>query len=186
MSATPPRDGLTQALGVMEILDPREVKLVCSLTLRERIWASNVLIAQRWLSIVATSIWMLAGISLIVLYLYKGIPITPAVLLAALSGILFMPLLTVISAVSVHFNKVSREPFTYTFDSTGIHVSAVTYEYTHKWAAISHVKLLGGFLMFFFSPGRAHCMPLHAVNAAGVFRPLVNLAKEHGVSVVGI
>ena len=165
--------------------DPHEVKLVCSLTLWERIWASTVLISQRWLSIFVTGIWILAGISLIILYVYKGIPLTPEVLLAALACILFMPLMTVITVLSVHFNKVSREPFTYTFNSIGINVSAVTYDYTHKWAAISHVKLLGGFLMFFFSPGRAHCIPLHAVDAAGAFGNLVNLAKEHGVSMAG-
>ena len=179
------RRGLTPALGAMKIPDPHEVKLVYSLTLWERMWASIVLISQRWLSIFVTSIWVFAGISLVILYLYKSIPLTPAVLLSALACILFMPLMTVISVLSVHFNKVSREPFTYSFNETGIHVSAVTYDYTHKWAAISHVKLLGGFLMFFFSPGRAHCIPLHAVRDAGVFETLVNLANAHGVSVAG-
>ena len=169
----------------MEATLPTEIKLACSLTFWERIRASLFLIGQRRLSILLTAIWVTAGASLVGLYLYRGLPLTPSVWLPALACILFMPLMVTIGAVSAHFNKRFREPFIYTFNERGVHVSAVTYEYTHKWAAISHVKPLGGFLMFFFSPGCAHCMPLHAVNAARAFEPLVNLAREHGVSANG-
>jgi hypothetical protein len=169
----------------MERSPQDEIRLTCSLTLWERMRASAVLISQRWLSIFFASIWVAAGISLIGLYWSKGLPLTPMLWFAALACFLFTPLMIVIGATSAHFNKRLREPFTYTFNDTGIHVSAVTYEYTHKWAAISRVKRLGGFLMFFFSPGCAHCMPLHAVNAAQALKPLVGLARKHGVPADG-
>ncbi|HEY5852364.1 MAG TPA: YcxB family protein [Lysobacter sp.] len=165
----------------MEASTPRAIELVCTLTLIERVRASVLLIWQRWLSVAFAAVWVIAGVSLIVLYWHKEVPITPAIWMVAVACALFAPSMAIIGAISAHFNKRNRERFTYTFNDIGIHVSADSYEYTHKWVAISRVKRLGGFLMIFFSPGCAHCMPLHAVHAAEAFEPLLKLAAEHGV-----
>lgn len=82
-------------------------------------------------------------------------------------------------------NKAAREPFTYRFDDDGIHVSAVTHAYTHRWNAITHVRPLAGFLMFFFGRGRAHCFRQDDVTAAGIRAPLLELARHHGVRIEG-
>jgi hypothetical protein len=101
--------------------------------------------------------------------------------------VLFYPLMIVVGTTVNYFSyKYMREPFTYLFDDSGIHVSSALCDYTHRWCAISRVKKSGGFLMFFFLPGGAHCIPIRVIESAGVFGPLVALAKEHGVNVDGV
>lgn len=167
----------------MDPSSPSELTLAYSLTLWERIRASAWLVTQRWLTAVFAGIWVVAGASLVGLYLFKGVPLTPTVWLAALACILFMPLMLVITALLLHFNKRAREPFTYRFDDNGVHVSAVSYEYTHKWAAISHAKRLGGFLMLFFAPGCAHCLPLRVAGTPEIYKHLLELTKKHEVKI---
>jgi hypothetical protein len=169
----------------MQIASHSEVTLTCSLTIWDRIRANLLLMSRRGLTIVFATVWVAIGIGLIILYLYKGLPLTAYVWTVSIGCILFAPVMVVIDAVRTHLNMRSREPFTYTFNDTGIHISAVTYEYTHRWTAISRVRVLGGFLMFFFSPGCAHCMPMRDVIAAGALEPLLKLAETNGVSVAG-
>ncbi|PPJ44399.1 hypothetical protein C0075_26885, partial [Rhizobium sp. KAs_5_22] len=77
---------------------------------------------------------------------------TGEIWLAALLAMLFVPMMVLLNTAFAYFgHRQSREPFVYLFDADGVHVSATTYEYTHKWPAIFKVKRSAGFLMFFFS-----------------------------------
>lgn len=164
----------------------QEITISFPFSLWDRIRAALLLIPQRKLSTVFALIWPLIGLSLLTFTLIKGRPLEPDVWVLVVVCLLFTPLVVLVTAVATHFtNKQLREPFTYSFNSGGIHVSAASYELMHRWSAISRVKQLGGFLMFFFSPGCAHCIPLRVVNSAGILQPLLTLARDNGASVDG-
>ncbi|MBD9477979.1 hypothetical protein [Pseudoxanthomonas sp. PXM02] len=161
---------------------PNEIRLALNLTLGERIRANLLLMLRHWPSVIGTLVFIAMGVTVIVLYLASGKPLRPMTVAIALFAFCFTPIMAVLNALTVHFNKRAREPFTYTFNTEGIHVDAVTQAYTHRWAAISRVKTLGGFLMFFFAPGAAHCLSLKRLDAAQR-SALVLMAREHGVAV---
>lgn len=119
------------------------------------------------------------------LLLRPGMRLIDQVLIAA--GFFLLAPLAVTVGVLIGYatNKAAREPFTYTFDDAGIHVSALTHAYTHRWNAITRVRPLAGFLMFFFGRGRAHCFRQDDVMAAGIREPLLELARRHGVRIEG-
>lgn len=165
-------------------LPAQEITLSFPFSLLDRIRASFAVIPQRKSGIAAAAIFPLLGLTFLVLTLVKGRALDAGGYSLVGLSLLFYPAVVVTTATITHFcNRHMREPFTYTFNESGIHVSAVSYEYTHRWSAISHVKQFAGFLMFFFSPGCAHCIPLKAVQSAGVFEPLVTLAKAQGANV---
>ena len=152
----------------------------------DRVRANLLLITQRKLSIALALIWPLIGLSFLSFMLIKGRPLNSETWIVIIGCLFFFPFIVAIGAAANHLlNKHAREEFTYLFNSTGIHVSAASYELTHRWSTISRVKQLAGFVMFFFSPGCAHCVPLRAVRAAGVLGPLLRLAKENGAVVDG-
>ncbi|HLM52371.1 MAG TPA: YcxB family protein [Pseudoxanthomonas sp.] len=160
----------------------KEIKLSFPFTLWDRIRSGFLLMLQRKRTILFAAALPLFGLFLM-LVLVTGEGIGPKDWLAIVLCLLFYPIVLVVGATAVHFGKHAREPFTYSFNDSGIHVSAASYEFTHRWSAISRVKQSGGFLMFFFSPGGAHCIPLKAVRSAGALEPLITMAKAHGARV---
>lgn len=150
----------------------------------DRARATLTLIVERPVNLALTLIWPLIGMGLAVFALDKGVPFTGWVWLGIVLALLFMPIMVLFGTAMTHFfNRQAREPFTYTFDADGIHVSAVTYEYTHKWPAIFKVKRKFGFLLFFFSPGMAHCLPLRDIPDPALQAALVSMAAAHGADV---
>jgi hypothetical protein len=160
---------------------PHEIRLASTLTLGERIRA-NLLMLRHWPSMICTLIFVVLGIAVIGMHFYGGRPLRPATVVIVLFAFGFAPIMAVLNALAVHYNKRFRGPFIYTFSAEGIHAESVTYAYTHRWAAISRVKTLGGFLMFFFAPGAAHCLPLKRLQPAEKAE-LIRMAREHGVAV---
>ena len=149
-------------------------------SLWDRIRAALILIPERPANIVIHSIIPLIGIAFFVFILIKG-RLSAEVFLVLAVCLLITPLFTVLAiSISYMFNPILRERFTYSFDDSGIHVHAGTYDYTHKWHAISRVKQSGGFMLFFFGPGVAHCLPLSAIQRANAVEPLLALARKHG------
>ncbi|MCH6484307.1 hypothetical protein MMG85_12150 [Pseudoxanthomonas sp. LH2527] len=153
-----------------------------TLTLRERIRANLLLMLRHWTGLIGTLVFAAMGITVIGLYFQSEEPLRPTTILVSLFAFGFTPIMATLSALAVHYNRRSREPYTYTFNAEGIHVEGVTYAYTHRWAAIFRVKTLGGFLMFFFSPGAAHCLPLKRLDPTTA-SALIRMAREHGVAV---
>ena len=101
-------------------------------------------------------------------------------------GIAFVVLpLCQILAVSMGYalNPVAREPFRYVIDEQGIHVFAKSIDYTHHWSVVSRVVRRAGFLMLFFRPGCAHCLPRPALDASGQLPELLAFLEARGLKV---
>jgi len=161
-----------------------EINLSFPFTLLNRIHAAFALIPQRKLNIVIHAIIPIIGLSTLAMVLYQGHPVSTEVVLIVFACFMFTPSFVVLGvAITYYLNKAAREPFTYKFDAGGVHISTATYEFTHKWSAISQVKRFGGFLMFFFSPGQAHCIPIGVVQRSGELEQLLQLAQENDVEV---
>lgn len=162
------------------------IKIAFPFTLWDRMRASFVLTPQRRLGIILVAIWPVIGLSFLAFMLTTGRPLNFSAWTVVAGSLLFYPAMVVLGTTAAHYgNRHMREPFTYSFDDSGIHVSARSYEYTHRWSTISRVRKSGGFLMFFFSPGCAHCIPLRAVESTETLGALVALAKRRGASVDG-
>lgn len=152
----------------------------------DRVRATLTLIAERPLTLALTSLWPLGAIVLAGYGAARGVALGELPWLALAFLFFFVPLMVLIGAAATHFfHRQSREPFTYVFDEVGIHVSATTYEYTHKWPAIFKVKRKAGFLLFFFSPGYAHCIPYRAVPDRAMQAALIAMAGSHGADTRG-
>ena len=135
---------------------PQEIRLSPTFGYWDRVRAALVLIVERPWILAMALLWPLAGLGLLAFAWSKGSLFTGEIWLAALLAMLFVPMMVLLNTAFAYFgHRQSREPFVYLFDADGVHVSATTYEYTHKWPAIFKVKRSAGFLMFFFSPGCA-------------------------------
>ena len=92
----------------------------------------------------------------------------------------FTPLVTALSLfLARRRNPLAKGPFTYTFDSDGIHVSGDTFEMKLKWPAIRKVRESGSFIFFFTAPARAQCIPLAQVRATGQLDDLRALVARY-------
>jgi len=163
---------------------PRAFTLTFPFSLWDRLRAAFVLVPQSRHGVAAAVVFPLLALACFVFVLSKGRPFdgNAAILLAI--GLLFYPLVLTIAVLATYFgNPQAREPFTYTFDDRGIHVSAESYEFTHRWSAISRITCCGGFLLLFFSPNCAHTIPVRFVEQAGMIGPLRALAKDNGVAI---
>ena len=165
---------------------PEKISFPSSFSYWERVRASALLMLERKASYVFIAFWPLAAFGLAALSLSKGRPFD-AQLCAVVAGcLLFVPAMLLLGAVSTHYlYKQSREPFTYVFDDDGIRAVGVSYEYAHKWPVIFKVKRRAGFLMFFFAPGAAHCIPLHSIADADLQASLIAMAAAKGADVSG-
>jgi hypothetical protein len=161
------------------------IRLSFPYTFLDRVSAEFALIPESKLKIFIYSIIPLFGLAFLAFVLWRQLPLTATIWLLVLVFFLFNPVLTILGVGINHLlNKSTREPFTYLFDDNGIHVSAVTHEFTHRWPAILRVKSTRRRLLFFVGPGAAHCIPMSVVKQAGVLDALLELVREKGVKVV--
>ncbi len=151
----------------------------------DRVSAEFVIIPESRLKIFLHSLIPAIGIIFILVFILMDIPITIKGTFIFIGMFIFTPALTVIG-VSTNYllNKAMREPFTYLFDENGIRISAISYEFSHRWNAISKVKQTGRYLLFFIGPGSAHCIPMDVVKKAGALNSLLELSRSKGVKVV--
>jgi hypothetical protein len=166
---------------------PRAFTLTFPFSLWDRLRAAFVLVPQSKPSLAAAVLFPLLALAYFSFTLNGIRPFDgkTAILLAIF--LLFYPLVLTITVFATHFgNPQAREPFTYTFDDRGIHVSAMSYEFTHRWSAISRITRRGGYLLLFFSRSCAHTIPVRFVEQAGVIGPLLALAKDNGVATEGV
>jgi hypothetical protein len=165
---------------------PQIINLSFPFTLLDCIRAEFAPMLQRMRSIVLAAILPIIGLLLLALILAKDVPLSADVWVGIVGFLLFYSVIVVVGVMVTHFsNKHLCEPFTYSFDDSGIHISTASYEFTHRWSAILRVKKSCGFLMFFFSPGCAHCIPAKHIRSVGAWDSLVAMAKSHGANVDG-
>jgi len=158
-----------------------EIRLTFPFGFRDRVFATFLLTSQRMLSIVLAAAFPTIGIAVLLLAWMTGRPLDVQVWAVVSACLAFYPLTNVVGIGLSHITRPHmREPFTYLFDDAGIHVSATSYEFTHRWSTISRVKKLGAYLMFFYAPGCAHCVPLGVIREAGALQSLLVMARANG------
>ncbi len=154
--------------------------------LTDRIKFNLALIPQHWGNLIFHLIFPLAGIGLLALVLSQHKPVTTSVIAVVMMCLLFTPFLITVIALATHYgNKIAREPFTYRIDDGGIHVTSASLEFTHRWSTIQKVQPVAGYLMLFFGPGQAHCLPLEWLSADDI-STIVALAGAQGVTAKGL
>lgn len=166
---------------------PEKLSFPSSFTYWERVRASAVLMFERKSGYVFAFFWPLVAIGTAAFVLSRGRPLDGQVWFVIVLCFAFVPGVLMLGAAATHYlHKQSREPFTYEFDSDGIRAVGATYEYAHKWPAIFQVKRRAGFLMFFFSPGCAHCIPLRSIPDPADQASLVAMAASKRADISGV
>lgn len=128
----------------------------------------------------------LAGLALLSLYGYRGLPIDAPFVIAIAAAVCFPLSLQLFFAIAVHcFGAHKGRTYQYGFGDFGLRAHSDTEEWTQSWKAITRVKRQGGFLLLFFSSNRAHCLPARQLQQRNALEPILSLARAHGVSVRG-
>jgi len=158
------------------------IQLSFPFSLWDRVRSALVIIPHQGAVIISIhALFPLIGLAFLAFLIYHG-QLTPVYLGVVLLCIMFSPLCIISAVTAAYFtNPVVRELFTYTFDASGVRVNAASYEYKQPWSAFSHVKCSGPYMLFFFGGKSAHCIPLHAIESAGVKETLTELVRAHGV-----
>jgi hypothetical protein len=150
-------------------------------TLRDRLRATVALMPARRVGVLFNIVLPIVGLLGIALYLL-GVLRNEWVFTFGFLFVVF-PLCAILGTVLGYvFNPVAREPFRYVIDDQGIHVFAKSIDYTHRWSVISQAKRSAGFLMLFFKPGCAHCLPLKALEASGQLAELTAFLSARGLN----
>jgi YcxB-like protein len=158
---------------------PNRVCITAQPTFGELFLGSLVVIRyQGWL-VIFHAIFPLAGLFLLMTPLMGYRLGSVEILLAAL-GFSFTPLLTALGVWSARRrNKLAQGPFTYTFDTEGMHTSGSAFDQTIRWSAIPRIRLSKQFLFVFVAPATAHCIPLRSLKGPEELARLRNIAGEH-------
>lgn len=106
-----------------------------------------------------------------------GVPSIPDLLIAA-SAVLSAPLYTAVIVLLIRRHEAARGPFTYTFDSTGVHVASEVETVSKSWREIARVTESAGFMFIFVAPRVAHVIPLRALQDAGYLNEVRELVKQ--------
>jgi len=162
-------------------MGPEEFSFSFPFTLLDRLRVAFLLTPLSKAALLAWSIWPCIALGYFVYWEMHHWRLNADFWWFVIFCLAFGPLVTVISVFAAYAQKRTREPFKVTFSTSGIHTEANSYEFTHRWSAISRVNTSGGFLFFFFSHNCAHCLPLSAVRAEGALQPLLELARASGV-----
>lgn len=139
--------------------------------------ASLVLLRYRWQYIIIHSIFPLAGLFVLLTPFIAGDRLSVVEVLVALFAFLFTPLVTAFAVWSARRgNKLAHGPFTYSFDTEGMHTSGPAARQTILWTGILWIRRSRRFLFIFIAPGRAHVIPLSAIGDPQFFDDLCRIA----------
>jgi hypothetical protein len=159
---------------------PNHVSVTVNPTFMELFVASLMLIRYQGALIFVHAIFPLAGLFLLVFPFCVGLYPGMAEVIPALLAFSFTPLITALALWSARRrNTLTQGPFTYSFDSEGMHTSGATITQTIKWPAISRVRQSKRFLFVFISPVKAFCIPLKALNDQRVLGEVRSIAGQH-------
>lgn len=106
-----------------------------------------------------------------------GVPSIADFLLVS-CAVLAAPLYAALIVFFVRRNDAARMPFTFTFDSEGVHVMAEGGNTSQSWRDIARVTESAGFMFIFVAPGRAQVIPLRTLRDAGCLDAVRELVKE--------
>ena len=99
---------------------------------------------------------------------------------------LFTPTFNLFFVINAHyFGERAGKPYHDRFGAFGIRAYSDTTELTQSGKAMCEVRRQGGFLLLFFTPKCAHCLPDRALQNMGAIAPIVELARPHSVPVRG-
>lgn len=76
-------------------------------------------------------------------------------------------------------------PHRYRFDREGLCITTPNTEVKLRWAAIPRVRERAGFLLVYFHPHAAHCLPLRTLTR-GEADAIVRLARDAGVARIDV
>ena len=126
------------------------------------------------------ALFPLAGLGMLVLILLSDRPVTVLDIAMILLALLFTPLILAFAIWNARRqNKLAQGPFTYSFNSEGMHTTGSAFEQTIKWSAIPRVRQSKWFLFVFISPMAAHAIPLRAFRGQGVLETVRSIAAQH-------
>jgi len=172
---------------------PKQSQVGNSMSLEDRItfqisfpfWSAYLatlqIILRAPLQLAVSAVFPAWAIYLIYLWLWTTphYPVGVGDVAIAIGCFFFTPLVTALSLfLARRRNPLAKGPFTYTFDSDGIHVSGDAFEMKLKWPAIRKVRESGSFIFFFTASARAQCVPLARVRATGQLDDLRQLVTR--------
>jgi hypothetical protein len=136
-------------------------------------WANLQVVRWSLLQIVVSAVFPLAGLSLVFLWITHRHAVEASDVILVLVCLFFKPLVTLlVLPLARRKNPLSAGPFTYAFDSEGIHVSGSAFSMSIKPTAILKVRESGSFIFLFISPGHAQTLPVDQLRASGVLNEL--------------
>jgi hypothetical protein len=108
-------------------------------TFGELFMAALLMIPYQGKMIVVHAIFPLAGISCLFLPSLLGQPFRSSLIIPALIGLLFTPIVLASGLRAARKSKLAQGPFTYTFDDEGIHITGAAASQTIRWSGILRV-----------------------------------------------
>src|SRR5213594_366398 len=148
----------------MDAQAPNRISVTTNPTFWDHFVGSLLLIRYQRGFIVLHAVFPLFGLFLLMTP-FLGYRLGPIEILLALLCFSFTPLITALAVwAASRQNKLAQGPFTYVFDSEGMHTSGPAFSQTVQWSAIPRMRLSKRFLFVFLSPARAHCIPLRDVS----------------------
>ena len=109
----------------------------------------------------------------------RGFDLAGTAIIALSFGII--PVLQLLKVRRQQREARAHGPHRYRFDHEGLSITAPHSALTLRWAAIPRVRERAGFLMVYFHPHAAHCLPLRML-AREEADTIVRFARDAGVA----
>jgi len=163
----------------MDAQAPNRISVTTNPTFWDHFVGSLLLIRYQRGFIVLHAVFPLFGLFLLMTP-FLAYRLGPIEILLALLCFSFTPLITALAVwAASRQNKLAQGPFTYVFDSEGMHTSGPAFTQTIQWSGIRRLCRLRRFLFVFIAPARAHCIPLRDLSHPDELDRLLTLAGEH-------
>lgn len=154
---------------------PTRLSATANTTFWEQFIASFMLLRYRWPLMIIFALFPLAGLFLLMTPL-MGYRLGRVEILLALFCFFYMPLIQTLVVWSRRRNRLAQGPFTYSFDTEGMHTSGAAFNQTIRWTAIPRIRRTRRFLFIFIGPAKAFCIPLRSINDPQFFDNLRRIA----------
>jgi len=154
-------------------------------TYRERLRAELSLLGRAPVTLLASAAFPAAGIWLLWLLLKHPQTASASSFVTVFACFCFTPFFFFWNSYRAHRISKKSGPFTYVFDSAGVHVSTSLAQSTQLWPGILRIRASDRLLFVHFSKRCAHFVPVHALPAPDSVKIIRQLAHAGGVSRVG-
>jgi hypothetical protein len=163
----------------MDTAAPNRVSVSVDFTFWQLFTAALGMIRYQPAILLLCSITPLSGMTLIILWCAKGFPDGAFPLVLGVFGICLVPFSAACKTFSLRRMKLMQGPFTYSFDSEGVHTIGNTFTQSVKWTAISRARESNQFLFLFISRSKAVCIPVKALRDQGIIEPVRSIVRQH-------